>query len=64
MKQVVIQTLKKGDYFKLSNTESAPVWCKDKYCRSSKGWQCNKFEDVNHWGTFKKGRKVWIDFDF
>lgn len=49
-----IRQLKKGEYFRLKDSESAPVWVRDEYIPSAKKFSTHKFNDVNH-ETLRKG---------
>lgn len=43
-----LKELKKGDFFKLKDSETAPVWVKGEYVRSEKRYSTHKFDDTNH----------------
>lgn len=36
MRQIEMRRVKRGEFFRLANSESAPVWVRDEYNRSSK----------------------------
>ena len=59
-----IKELKEGDFFRLSSSGTAPVWVRGEYNRSTKKYECYKFDDVNHWSEFTSTRKVTTDFEF
>lgn len=50
--------------FRLSESETAPVWIRGEYVRSEKKYSCTKFDDINHENWFKGSREVFIDFEF
>ena len=62
--------LKQGTYFHRTTLkdgefcEHSVVWCRGEYDRSSKKYECCKFEDVNHTHMFKREERVTIDFTF
>lgn len=59
MTKTTIAKIKKGEFFKLSNSETSPVWVRGDYVRSEK-----KFDDINHENFFKGDKEVFIDFKF
>jgi hypothetical protein len=62
--QATIEKVKLGDFLKLKDSETAPVWVRDEYCRFNKKYRIYKFEDINHDRYIKKGTKVYIGFTF
>ena len=64
MTKTTVAKLKKGEYFKLSESETAPVWKRGEYERSVKKYSCTKFDDINHENFFKGSKEVFIDFEF
>ena len=64
MQSAKIKTLPRGEYVKLRDSETAPVWVKGEYCRSSKMYEFYKFDDVNH-TVYRKGDSlVFVGFTF
>lgn len=59
-----LKDVKKGEFFRISPSDTAPVWVRDDYNRSTKKYECYKFDDMNHLGEFKGTRIVIIDFEF
>lgn len=53
-----------GGLFRLSNSESAPVWVRWDYYRSDGTYVCHKYDDVNHESSFTPTRRVWVGFEF
>lgn len=49
---------------KLKPTDTAPVWVRDPYDKSSKTYACHKYDDSNHEKFLKGTRKIYIDFTF
>lgn len=43
-----LKDLKKGDFFKLKDSETAPVWVRGEYVRSEKRYSTHQFNDTNH----------------
>lgn len=59
-----IRELKQGEFFKLKDTESAPVWVRDEYDKSSRKYWIYKFDDVNHGREIKGTTVVYTAFTF
>lgn len=59
-----IRDLKKGEYFKLKNSDTAPVWVKGEYIRSEKKYSTYKFDDTNHERLLSPDKEVITDFEF
>lgn len=57
-----ISELKKGDFFKLS--ENGCVYVRDSYDRSSKKYECYKYDDINAFRYLKGSKEVITDFIF
>lgn len=64
MTKTTIAKIKKGEFFKLSNSETSPVWVRGDYVRSEKKFSCTKFDDINHENFFKGDKEAFIDFEF
>lgn len=58
-----INELKKGEFFKRKEN-SKDVFVHDGYNRSTKKYSSFKFEDISAFMEFKKGTKVFVDFEF
>lgn len=56
--------LKKGECFKLKNSDTAPVWVKGEYIRSEKKYSTYKFDDTNHERLLSPGKEVITEFEF
>ena len=63
-KETQVNKVNQGTYFKLKPTDTAPLWVRDHYDRSSKTYACHKYDDLNHEKFFKGKRKIYIDFIF
>ena len=67
---IKVKELKKGDFFTLkdvTDTAFIPnniVWVRGEYDRSSKKYECYKYDDVSHFSYFKGDRKVFTEFTF
>lgn len=59
-----IRQLKKGEFFRLKDSETAPVWVRDEYVPSEKKFSTHKYNDVNH-ETLRSGDcVVYVGFTF
>lgn len=58
-----INKLKKGDYFKKTQSTNI-IWVYDGFNRSTGKYSAYKFDDINHYQEFKKGKQVFINFEF
>ena len=63
-KKTKINKVNQGTYFKLKPTETAPIWVRDHYDRSSQSYACHKYYDSNHEKFFKGNRDIYINFIF
>jgi hypothetical protein len=59
-----IRQLKKGEFFRLKDCETAPVWVRGEYIPEAKKYSTHKFENVNHESLRKGDFVVFIDFTF
>jgi hypothetical protein len=59
MEQVKIKDLKKGDYFRLRDTENSPLWVRGEYIRECKKYSTYKYDDVNHERLIKGDKIVY-----
>ena len=64
MEQRPIRELKKGELFRLSDRETAPVWIRGEYIRETKKYSIYKYDDVNHERLVSGGKRVIVDFIF
>lgn len=62
--RVALSSLKRGEYVRLSPSESAPVWVRGDFDRSAKAYELRRFDDINH-TTLRKGTAlVFAGFTF
>ena len=62
-----IKELEKGAYFTKKAIEvprESQVWVRGEYDRSSKKYECSRFDDVNTTCFLPGGREVLVDFVF
>lgn len=59
-----IRQLKKGEFFRLKDSETAPVWVRDEYIPAAKKFSTHKFDDVNHEVLRKGDSVVYVGFIF
>lgn len=62
-----LKDVKKGEFFRLKDSETAPVWVKTGG-RTRKGgitkYECIQYEDVNHYNSFKFDKVVFVGFTY
>lgn len=59
-----IKDLKRGEYFRLTDSNMAPVWVRGEYSREAKKYSTHRFDDVNHERLLRGDRVVWVGFTF
>ena len=59
MRKTELKNVKRGEFFRLANSEFAPVWVRDEYDRSERKYLCYKWDDVNHWTYMRSVRAVY-----
>lgn len=59
-----IRELKKGEFFRLRESDTAPVWVRDEYVPALKKISTYKFDDVNHEHLLKGNTIVFTGFTF
>lgn len=59
-----IKDLKRGEYFRLTDSDTAPVWVRGEYSREAKKYSTHRFDDVNHERLLRGDRVVWVGFTF
>jgi hypothetical protein len=64
MEQSTIKALPKGEFIKLKDSESSPVWVRGDYDRQSRTYSIYKFDDVNHESFVRGSRVVFVGFTF
>lgn len=64
MKQKPIRELRKGELFRLSDRETAPVWVRGEYIHGAKKYITYKYDDVNHERLLSGDKRVIVDFIF
>ena len=62
-----IKELKKGDYFTLrsiENPKESQVYVRGDYDRSSRKYECSRFDDFCSFRLFSGSKEVFVDFVF
>lgn len=62
-KETRVNKVNQGTYFKLKPTDTAPVWVRDHYDKSSKTYACHKYDDSNHEKFLKGTRTLTLHFN-
>lgn len=60
---IEIEKVKKDDFFKLKEN-SSKVWIRGQYCRTNKAYECMNFHDISDFKYLKKGKQVFVEFEF
>lgn len=55
-----IETLKKGEFFKMSDNGRVYLSCG--FCRTNKKYEYQAYDDISFFGYAKKGKEVIINF--
>lgn len=63
MRAIPLRYVKKGDYFKLKPTDTAPVWIKDDYDKTDKKFWAYKYVGTT-FKQFSGSVIVYVDFWF
>lgn len=58
-----IETLKKGEFFKRKEG-AAKTFTRGAYCKTNKAYECQNWEDISDFIYLKKGKQVFIDFEY
>lgn len=64
MTKTELRNVRRGEFFRLANSESAPVWVRDDYNRSTKKFEAHKYDNMGTWVNFSGSRAVYVDFSF
>lgn len=62
--KTTIRQLKKGEFFRLRDCETSPVWVRGEYIPEAKKYSTYKFDDVNHEVLRKGNFVVFVGFTF
>lgn len=60
--QKKVRELKKGEFFRLKDSNTAPVWIRGEYFPSEKKYNIYKSDDVNHEALRKGNTMVFVGF--
>lgn len=64
MQTKTIRLLKRGEFFRLTPSDTAPVWVRGEYSREAKKYSTHRFDDVHHERLLRGDRAVWVEFTF
>lgn len=59
-----IRQMKKGEFFRLKNTDTAPVWIRGSYIPAEEKYETYKYEDVNHQRLMSGKTQVFTGFTY
>jgi len=63
-RETTIGKVHEGDFVRFRDTDTAPVWVRQHYDRSSRTYSLCKYDDANHERFCKGTQKCYVDFDF
>ena len=64
MRTIAIKDLKQGEFFRLTDSDTAPVWVRSEYSREARKYSTHKFYDINHERLLPGDRLVYVGFTF
>lgn len=64
MTKTELRNVRRGEFFRLANSESAPVWVRDDYNRSTKKFEAHKYDNIGRFIECRGSRAVYVDFSF
>nr|WP_195461792.1 hypothetical protein [Alistipes sp. D31t1_170403_E11] len=64
MQRQTIRSLRKGEFFRLTDSDTAPVWVRGEYSREARKYSTHKFYDINHEQQLPGDRLVYVGFTF
>ena len=56
-----LRKVKEGDFFRLTDNESAPLWVRWYYERSERKFEVYKNDNVNHESFMRGSRTVYVE---
>ena len=62
--KTTLKDIKKGEFFRLTDSETATVYIKGDYDRSERKFEVSKFYDMNDFKFMNGTRTVFIGFTF
>lgn len=64
MQRQTIRSLKKGEFFRLIDSDTAPVWVRGEYSRETRKYSTHRFDDVNHERLLRGNQLIWVGFTY
>lgn len=66
MKTKKIKDLKNGEFFRLKDSDTSPVWIRGEYDRIDgiNKYLCTKYDDTCHGHHYSGSKDVFVDFEF
>ena len=61
MTRTELRKVREGDFFRLNDSEDAPLWVRGYYVRSERKFEVFKYDDVNHEGFMRGSRAVYVE---
>lgn len=63
METIKLKDVKKGEYFK-RKADAKKVFIRGDYVREDKKYECQDFDDINHFVYLKGDTLVFVGFEF
>lgn len=63
METIKLKDVKKGEYFK-RKADAKKVFIRGDYVREDKKFECQNFDDINHFVYLKGDTLVFVGFEF
>lgn len=64
METKMIKDLQRGEFFRLSPGDTAPVWVRDEYIPQARKFSTHPYLNTNHELLLSGTRKVYVGFDY
>ncbi len=61
MRQIELRKVKREDFFRLTDSDTAPLWVRSEYDKCSKKFGCYKYDNINHYSEFTGKRLVFVE---
>lgn len=62
--RALLRNTRPGEYVRFNPTDTAPVWVRGGYDRSTKTVELRRFDDTNHTCNRKASTQVYVGFTF
>ena len=63
-KKIKLRKTNQGQYFRLKDAETSPVWVRGEFVRDEGKYSCTKFDDCNQEKLMKPTQDIYVGFNF